>query len=135
MNTENQNDSTEAKRVLSPVVLGEQIKAELNAIKSKIDLDAKILYHNQFLSYTGLKIGDVVSCYFSISTGNSKQSYRSSTVTNGIIKQYENGTLYVESIEKLSKSYSTSNNRSGRDYKSWWVFEKENVITDIAYVQ
>ena len=131
-NTEINNNT---KPVLVAIVLGDEVKKELNKIKEEIDLQAKLSYHKKFLEYTGLKIGDIVKCYFSISTGNSNQSYTGSTITDGILKQYENGLLYVESIEKLSKSYSTSNGRSGRNYRSWWVYEMKNVKTEISYIQ
>ena len=132
LNTEPSNST---KPVLVAVVLGNEIKLELNKIKEEIDLEYKLLYHKRFLEHTGLKVWDIVICYFSISPGNSKSSYTSSTITDGILKQYDNGILYVESIEKLSKSYSTSNGRSGRDYRSWWVFEMVNIKTDISYIQ
>jgi len=110
--SENTEPSNSTKPVLVAVVLGNDVKKELNKIKEEIELEAKLLYHKKFLEHTGLKIGDVVKCYFSISTGDQSKSYTSSTITDGIIKQYDNGLLYVESIDKLSKSHSESNGRS-----------------------
>jgi predicted nuclease with TOPRIM domain len=122
-------------RVLAPVVLGVDIKKELSELKNKIELDSKILYHKLFLEKTKLKIGDIVSCSFTTHSGDSKHSYMSSVICNGILKSYENGVLYVESIKDLTDSYNTSNGRTGRNYKSWWCYRQVKMKAEISSIQ
>ena len=114
------------------------MKEEVMKLKAQIEQESNVIFGKAFLELTGLKIGDEVECYFSSSRGDSKNSYTNGGYHKGIIKQYESGTLYVESVEKLTQSYNTSNNRSGRDRRSWWVYEDKFTkapITDIAYTQ
>ena len=106
-------------------------KEELSRIESEINREAKIEYHKRFLEITGLKVGDIVKAYFSTSHGSSSQSYSSLAEKDAYLKQHENGILYLESVEPLQKSYSTSNGRSGRSYRGWWVYEKVIMSTEI----
>ena len=114
--------------------LSEDTKKILSEIKAEIETAAKIEYHKRFLEETGFKVGDIVLCYFPTQSGTSKQSYHTSSDSNGIIKQYPNGVLYVESCEKLSTSRNVSNGRSGRSYKSWWEYERVHIKQDISSI-
>ena len=87
-------------------------------LKAEIDYESNVIFCNRFLQLTGLKIGDEVICRFRSAYGTSKQSFGSSKDCPGIIKQHENLTVYVESIDKITQSYNASNNRSGRDRRS-----------------
>lgn len=122
-------------RVLAPVVLNPEIKRELIELKNKIELDAKVKYHKLFLEKTGLKIGDIVKCNFSVHSGDSKHSYMSNCLTEGIIKCNEEGLLYVESIKELKDSYNKSNGRTGRAYKSWWEYRQVKMKSEISSIQ
>ena len=111
-----------------------EIYEELKRIESEINRDAKIEYHKRFLEMTGLKIGDVVKAYFSTSHGSSKQSYSSLAKKEAYLKQHPNGILYLESVEKLQKSYSDTNGRSGRSYRGWWAYEMVIMTTEIKEI-
>lgn len=110
------------------------MKARVLQLKYEIEQESEIAFGQRFLELTGLKIGDTVQASFHCSYGDRKQSYISSKDCSGIIKQYENGSLYVESVDKLQQSYNRCNNRSGRDRRSWWMYELEFTkakLTDI----
>jgi len=135
---ENLSESTKgnnANTVLAPVVLNSEIKRQLIELKNKIELDAKVEYHRLFLEKTGLKIGDIVKCNFTTHHGDSKHSYMSSCICDGVLKSYENGVLYVESLKDLTDSYNTSNNRSGRNYRSWWCYRQIKMKAEISSIQ
>lgn len=111
---------------------------EILKLKNKIEHKAKVDFGNEYLKLTGLKIGNIIDCTFHYSYGTNKSSYGASKVCKGEIKQCISGLIYVESIDKLVQSYSTSNNRSGRDRRSWWVFEPKITkaeLTDIKLTQ
>ncbi len=104
---------------------------KLNQIKFTIMSQAEINWHKAWLKETGLKIGDIVTCYFSCERGTRKQSYTTSYEGDGIIKSHANGKLYVESIKDLKFSHNVSNGRSGRSYKDWWEYEIRKGISNI----
>lgn len=111
-----------------------EIVEELNRVESEINRNAKIEYHKRFLEITGLKVGDVVKAYFGTSHGTSKQSYSSIAEKEAYLLQHPNGILYLQSVEPLQRSYSTSNGRSGRSYRGWWEYEKVIMTTEIKEV-
>ena len=139
----NENTNTQASSeppidgyaVLVDVVINPDIRKQINTTKKQIDFNAKIEFQNQFLKITGLKVGQIVRCYFDVSSGTSKQSYSGLETHNGIIKKGEDGLIYVESIKKLRYSYTVSNGRIGRSYKSWWGFDYRNQKSDIDRIQ
>lgn len=108
------------------------MKDKIIELRNQVNLECEILFGYKFLILTGLKVGDIIDCSFQSSYGTYKQSYGTTIKTKGIIKESDSGTLYVESIDKIKQSYSTSNNMSGRNYKSWWVYEdkitKANIV-------
>ena len=117
-----------------PIILGPEKKQEISEIKKEMDLKSKIEFHKRFLMETGLKIGDIVSCSFSVSSGNSKQSYSSLSTSPAELKQNEDGTLYCESLNPIRDSYNQSNGRTGRSYRSAWHYRdviKKVEITNI----
>lgn len=109
----------------------ENIVQQLKEYKNKLQQDLEIAYCEKFLELTGLKIGDNVMCSFTHSHGTSKQSFISSSIREGIIKRNSYGVIYVECLNKLSQSYNTSNNRTGRDRKSWWVYENKTTTSGL----
>lgn len=94
---------------------------ELSELKSKLELQMKIAFGKKALKLLNLKIGDNVKCEFKGSYISRKNSYGMHKVQDGTIKIDERGIIYVESDEPVKQTYNKSNNRSGRDYRSWWV--------------
>jgi hypothetical protein len=113
-----------------PAVIREKLRLKQKEIRMKADKE----YSDFFLKELNIKIGDIVPCFFNVNTGTRKQSYSSTKTADGIIKMSEDGIAFVESLEKLPISYNKSNNRTGRDYRSWWVYEYENVTASIGHI-
>ena len=113
----------------SPKVLGSEIKSKLLLEKTQIEIDFEKKYHNIFLKITGLKVGDIVSCYFTVNHGNSKQSYTQVIQANGILKQYANGTLFVSSVDKFKKS------KVGEAPIYKWEYTEQHIISKIESIQ
>lgn len=109
-------------------------KADILKLKNQIEHEANIVFGLKFLELTGLKVGDEVSAFFSFSYGDRKSSYSTGGIRKGIIKTHKNGTLYIESVDKLRQSHSESNNRTGRNRKDWWVYEDKHTVTDLINI-
>ncbi len=121
--------------VLAGVVINSDMRREINNAKKQIELSAKKKFQKAFLDITGLKIGDTVRAYFNVSSGTEKQSFSGLQTHNGIIKEGEDGLLYVESIKKLRYSFTKSNGRTGASYKSWWCYDYKEQKSDIERIQ
>lgn len=112
------------------------LKQRLISIKKDLEFKAELEYQKQFIELTGLKVGDMVECSFNHSHGDRRNSYITSSVGKGILKQNkESGYLYVESINKYKVSKSVSNNRSGSSYRSWWEYELTLIKSDIIKIK
>lgn len=98
---------------------------------NELNLNAAIEYGKYFLSVTGLAVGDIVDCRFTVHTGNAKQSYMSGATKKGLIKVKENGVICVESIDRLPTSRSVNNGRTGRARRDWWEYENKIITTEI----
>jgi len=61
-------------------------------------------YSKAFKVITNLKVGDLVRAYFSTNHGNYKNSYTTLGLYDGILKEYNNGILFIESVKELKRS-------------------------------
>jgi hypothetical protein len=109
--------------------LGSEIKSMLLLEKTTIDIKAEIEYSKKFLEVTGLKINDIVSCYFTTNHGNAKQSYTQVIQADGVLKQYANGVLFVQSVDKFKKS------KTGAPPLYRWEYTEQNIIANINSIQ
>lgn len=110
------------------------IKKEVATIESKLIIAAKAEASKMFMGIAGLQIGDTVICYFSCSSGTSRNAYHTSVEEEGVIRQDENGVYYVESKRELRFAYSTSNGRTGRQRRDWWEYEQKKGRSELRQI-
>lgn len=108
---------------------------KLSSIKMELQHHAKLEFHKQFLDLTTLKVGDIVECSFAYNSGDRRKAYISTGIKKGVIKQYESGLLYIESVDPLPKSKHVTNGRSGRAYREWYEYENTHVKVEIDTIQ
>ena len=108
---------------------------EVTELKKQLELEMTIAFGKKALELLELKVGDIVKCKFRTSYISRKQSYGDTTIQDGVIKVDERGIIYVESLEPIKQTYNTSNNRTGRDYRSWWVECMKITKAEITAIQ
>lgn len=112
-------------------------KTILRNIKDELHEQADIQFCREFLRLTNLKEGDKVEAKFtSYYLLNLGQDYRSTQeVKKGVIRKCpENDMLYVESIEDLTFVEHMTNNRSGRNFRSWYEKRERKAKTDLLNI-
>lgn len=76
----------------------------------EIKIKCDIAWQEKYLELTGHKIGDIVTCSFSCSSGNAKQAYTHLSEGKGTIEMTDKGIM-VKSCEKYKVAHSDYRNR------------------------
>lgn len=101
-------------------------------IKEELHEQADVQFCKEFLRLTNLKVGDIVEAKFRYHEVQMKDYRNRDCIAKGIIKEHTNSEkLYVESLEEYSFATPMSNNRSGRDYRSWYETRKRKAKSDL----
>ena len=89
---------------------------------------AALEFFNKFLEITGLKIGDVVDCYFAYNDGD-KEKKHAAGIHKGVLKESEQkGFLYVESVEDFTICTKNYNPETKLDE---YIFEVKKAISNL----
>lgn len=108
---------------------------ELLELSNRLETEKLIKFGQEGLKLLNLKIGDKVLAYFNTSYTKNGQAYTSGDNYDAIIKQHDNGIIYLESVEKLSNTYNKCNGFSGRSRRSWWETEHIHMKTTLNYIK
>lgn len=108
---------------------------ELFELNNKLETEKLIKFGQEGLKLLNLKVGDKVLTYFNTSYTKNGQAYTSGDDYEVIIKQYDNGIVYIESVDKLPNTYNKSNGFSGRSRRSWWETEHIHMKTTLNYIK
>lgn len=91
-------------------------------------------YSKLLMKLLGLKLGDIVTARFQHSTGTPKQSYTTSSVGKGIIIN-DGGIYFIESEREYPESFTESNGRRGKAYKSWWGYVDRKIKAPLINIK
>ena len=101
--------------------MNDLIKNEISKLSLKMKIEMEIEFSKKVLKLINKNIGDIVLCTFYGSSISNRKSYTNSYDRAGKIIVNKDGVICVESEDVIPQTYHTSNNRSGRDYRGWWV--------------
>jgi len=99
-----------------------------------INIDYLRMYKNEFLELNNLKIGDEIIWNFKYDTlrgrykSREMDKFSAYEKSKGILKEDDNGVLFVESIKDYNFYNYTSNGLTGRSRKSWYQLEKKKAM-------
>jgi hypothetical protein len=82
-----------------------------------------MMIKDEFLKQNNLKLGDTILWGFHYSELRRNQSFTASEDSEGILKEDENGYLYVESKKEYTYYHHKWNRRTGRQSRYTWQRE------------
>lgn len=106
----------------------------MESLREEYLLAGKEYIAKNYLLQTGKKVGDEVTWSFMNFHGTSKNCYQGLKTCKAIIKQRDDRTIYIQSLEPCKNGFEKWNGKYGRSRNTYWEYEEVYPIRDLVEI-
>lgn len=110
------------------------MELEIKSLRGEYLNAAKLYLAKNYLLQIGKNVGDTVTWSFTNYSGTSKNCYQGLKTCNAEIKQHDDGTIFIQSLDICKNGFTKWNGKYGRARSEYWAFEEIYPCVDLINI-